>query len=333
MWFSMVHAIIGLFLMVFPGLLINNVDRLFPNLIFSQRSFLLATISRGYLVGLTAHYSTSGMYMAAGFIVSFSFSFYQAMKKNTGIVKMNREFWLTVFFWVCLILTGKRAHLLFGTLVFCANYVLVYNRGSFKTRSQRTFIFILMFSLLLVIVINVPAFQGTFSRFMSGEITEELYIGRVNSKWVPAMQMFKESPLFGKGWLQFGRLHPTYNSGDEIYRNVHNIYIQLLCETGIVGTVVIVGLMVYTISITIRRILVINKTRATNPELLFLIFSFAYQMFFLLYGLTGNPLYDIQTLFPYMLCCGIAYKYCTKKGIRRTNQLLERNVKRQKTSV
>ena len=212
-------------------------------------------------------------------------------------------------------------------LVFCATYILVYNRGSYKKRAQRTFGFILMFSFLSVVIINIPAFQGTFSRFMSGEMTEELYVGRVNSKWIPAIQMFKEDPLFGKGWLQFGRLHPTYNSGDEIFRNVHNVYIQLLCESGIIGTVLIVGLMAYTIIITIKRILVINKTRTANQELLFLVFSFSYQLFFLLYGITGNPLYDVQTLFPYMLCCGITYKYCTKASVRKANHVFAHNSK------
>lgn len=314
--FAMMHAIIGLFFMLFPELLISNLDKLFPTMIPSQKSFLISTINNRYLVGITGHYSTSGMYMVAGFIASSALLFYRAIVKNTGIVKMNRELFLIVFFCICLILTGKRAHLLFGVLSFCANYILIYNRGSYKVKVQRILKFAFAFIFILLVALNIPAFQATFNRFMSEEMIEEMRIGRVDSKWIPAFELFMENPLFGCGWLQFGRLHPTYNSGDEIYRNVHNIYIQLLCETGLVGSAFIIGIMVLTLFMTLRRIVELNKEREYSQKFLFLIFSFSYQFFFLLYGITGNPLYDIQTLFPYMLCCGITYKYCTKRFLK-----------------
>lgn len=314
--FALIHAFIGLFFLLFPDLLIKNIDKLFPAIIPSQRSFLISTIKNGYLVGITGHYSTSGMYMAAGFIVSSVLLFYRAVVNQTGLIQMSKELLLTGFLGICLILTGKRAHLLFSIMVFCADYILIYNRGSYKMRIQRIAKFVIAFAIIFLVALNIPAFQSTFSRFMSQQVAEEMQIGRINSKWLPAIELFKESPVLGCGWLQFGRLHPTYNSGDEIYRNVHNIYLQLLCETGILGVILIVGTMVLTIFITLKRIMVLIKRKEYGEEFLFLVFSFSYQLFFLFYGLTGNPLYDVQTLFPYMFCCGIAYKYCSKHYLR-----------------
>jgi O-antigen ligase len=253
------------------------------------------------------------MYIVAGFITSSVLLFHRAIISNTGIIKLNKEFFTTMFFAICLVLTGKRAHLLFGVIAFCVSYIMIYNRGNFRIRFQRIIKFFIAFSLVFIVALNIPAFQVTFQRFMRQQVVEGMMIGRVNSKWIPALELFKENPLFGCGWQQFGYLHPTYNSGDEIARNVHNIYIQLLCETGIVGFLLIIGIMVITFIMTLRKVTELRKQKIYSDEFLFLSFSFSYQLFFLLYGITGNPLYDIQTLFPYMLCCNITYKYCTRR--------------------
>jgi hypothetical protein len=47
-----------------------------------------------------------------------------------------------------------------------------------------------------------------------------------------------------------------------------------------------------------------NASKSPWRNVLF--FSFAYQTFFLLYGLTGNPLYDTQTAMIYFFSCSIA---------------------------
>ena len=37
--------------------------------------------------------------------------------------------------------------------------------------------------------------------------------------------------------------------------------------------------------------------------------AFMIESFFVLYGITGNSLYDFQTLFPYLASCGIIHYY------------------------
>ena len=40
--------------------------------------------------------------------------------------------------------------------------------------------------------------------------------------------------------------------------------------------------------------------------------AFAYQIFFLLYGITGNSLYDPQCYYPYIICCAMGYSAINK---------------------
>lgn len=51
--------------------------------------------------------------------------------------------------------------------------------------------------------------------------------------WDAAWGMFASSPLIGAGYGNFGGLYEL--AGEEIRRDVHNIYLQLLAETGVTG--------------------------------------------------------------------------------------------------
>jgi O-antigen ligase len=84
----------------------------------------------------------------------------------------------------------------------------------------------------------VISFQRLFE-FASGSIRLEL--------WREAWHIFLQSPLLGVGWGQFTWQHFEYgvmfkSSGlSGLYNHAHNIVMQLLAETGLVGSVVVVG--------------------------------------------------------------------------------------------
>lgn len=72
--------------------------------------------------------------------------------------------------------------------------------------------------------------------------------GRRGVEWQKAWMVFKEYPLFGYGWNGFAKqsvlLHPLFpnaalNSG--LFTNCHNLLLQLLAETGIIGTLIALG--------------------------------------------------------------------------------------------
>ena len=66
-------------------------------------------------------------------------------------------------------------------------------------------------------------------------------------KWGEAWHMFLASPVLGAGWGQFAWHHFLYQAANDaplargLFNHSHNIVLQLMAETGIVGALVIVG--------------------------------------------------------------------------------------------
>jgi len=69
---------------------------------------------------------------------------------------------------------------------------------------------------------------------------DRLLSGRLSAIWIPAVQSFLESPLFGKGFNGAG----VYLLGQAHFVFPHSGYIATLCDMGIVGLVVMIWLFV-----------------------------------------------------------------------------------------
>ena len=113
-----------------------------------------------------------------------------------------------------------------------------------------------------------------------------------------ALSIWMENPLFGIGWNQFSQLGADFST-------VHNVFIQLLCETGIFGLLFVMTPIIFTV---IRTRNLVVKLRDVEYEYNgLLLFSLFYQLFFIMYFFTGNPLYDYPYLIPYFISVSIFY--------------------------
>ena len=114
--------------------------------------------------------------------------------------------------------------------------------------------------------------------------------------WNQAIDYFLQNPLTGIGWNNYKKIFTLRET------HVHNIYLQLLCETGIIGFLSFIVFFVRSLIISFKNLKV---SRNNSIEFSWILFSLYVQIYFLLYGLSGNPLYDVEEMILYFFAVGV----------------------------
>ena len=254
-----------------------------------------SNILNGYNPGLTSNYSMNGMYLSIAIIYYFSFFISQKEKKYI----INAFFSI-----VAMLLTAKRGPLVFS-IITCIIIYCICNKDKIKVKIFNSIMFcfgtIIVFFILSMIV---PQTLTVIDRFIDSYEEGNMLNGR-DELYELAIDLWKDNVWLGNGWGAFSYYFQMYLYTDNYlveYIDAHNVYLQLLCETGIVGTFFYVGIMLICLVLSIKCI---NKTDKKSLEFTNLCFALGFQVFFLLYCFTGNPLYDIQCYAIYFICIGI----------------------------
>ena len=279
---------------------------IYPHFDSSQRAHLYEQVQKNHhAVGLSNHYSQNGIYTAIALCASFALSFMRSRKN-----RIQKALLLSVVLF-SLILTGKRGALIFSVFAVLISYLLC-KKGAFSGKLA-TILFILS-SLSLVLyalsfyVEGIAAALGRITAmFAAGNETSDVSNGRFKLYGI-AWDFFKKSPILGIGWREFSKEAVNFYNQDSVLRDAHNVFLQLLCETGVIGFSVFLSLFLSAVIRTIRlavrsakgKLSLSDKTEAV------LIFSLCCQVFFLAYCITGNPLYDLETVYVYILSVGFS---------------------------
>ena len=288
-----------------PDFYLSNVVQLFPD----RKTQLINTYNSGYMPGLTNHYSTNAMLIATGLCIEIS-------KYMGGAEFTKKNKLIIILHIVALLLTGKRGHIIFILVAFLITY---YFYKSDKNIIKRFFIVIGVVILILIIgsiAIKIFPDLGTFIYRFQAKIEQDDITSSRTRFWDLALELFSEHPILGIGWAQFQYYSETILN----YKaHTHNVFLQLLCESGIVGFVIYLGWFIYSLYITIK----VYKYSVKNnlkENLGLLSFSMLIQIFFLLYCITGNPLYDAEMYIPYFIGCSIAIYYYNKAKRKDINK-------------
>jgi len=272
----------------------------------------------GYKAALTNNYSRNGIMLAIAYLAIFSIILSNT-EKHRGKNKLFSVLFILALF--ATILTTKRAHLIFGIL----SIITVYYFCNPEKMGSRTFKLIILgvagTACLVFFAQYIPALSTVFDRFSSLEGDSTLQ-SRFTF-WRLAISMFKKNPIIGNGWFAF-RYQYRVNLYDTSIRaaryellDCHNVYIQLLAETGVTG------LLFYLIFVTRVLMLTFTLLRHNRKEIenigLYtpLIFSALMQVFYLLYSVTGNCLYDITSAFYFLavaMTVGSYYRIKKSRG-------------------
>lgn len=301
--FFIFYAIMTIVLMYVPKYYLSHVVNLFPD----TRSQLIAYYSTGRMPGFTHHYSTNAMFLSCGLIIGIN---------KFLTTKQKKQLIYVALLFISLLLTGKRAHIIFSAVsLYVAYSISLRDKDKSKTSRlfQRIGIILVVACLISLLFTLVPSLATVVTRIrdlLSGDDVSGL--GRFQL-WNLAIESFKEHPLLGIGWKQYV-ITISVSLGLSRNFDTHNVYLQLLCETGIIGFIIYVYWFIYCIYISIKVHNLFSKTFITLKDKYYLRFSISFQVFFLLYCLTGNPLYDPQMFIPYFVACGISLYYYRKFG-------------------
>lgn len=244
--------------------------------------------SEGSNVGINSQTSPLALYLSL--YIGVIYIKYQK-KMNVSIILL-----LLIAFFIILT-TSRRGALIFTSLGVLSLIGLV-RKYSFMKVMQFVALTVLL-SILFIYIVSASGIElSIFDRFNIEDIDFSDYdsVNKLSSSRlsliVHAYNYFLESPIIGHGFKFFF---------DVKGQDVHNTFLQLLCESGIVGTSIILWFVFYNLIKTLKLIL---KNSVIEDEILF---SFYVQFVYLSMFFIENPLSDRFCFLIYMVAIAFLY--------------------------
>lgn len=245
------------------------------------RAYKDAEFYIGAYSGIAGEKADAAFYMCIG--IGIQIVYYCSVRK---IYKSN-VILLSIYI-LALLLTGKK------TLLICAILfsLIIVVLSEIHKKYLKLMIGACCLIFAFIIAQNfMPELGTVFERFQSNDSMEERY-----NMWNGAIRMFMEKPIFGFGYAS---LNLILSPKGEYFSFGHNIYIELLGETGIVG------ILLFTLSniVLVKDIWIIFKKRNKNDFMYCKILYFVIYTLGLwyVYGLTGNVMFYKFQIFLYFL--------------------------------
>ncbi|BFK82359.1 hypothetical protein I3900191A7_25040 [Clostridium baratii] len=296
LFFSSIHVFATIIYQIYPDI----IRKLLP--LFLRGSDLTRNMfefnNNKINCGITPIQSLNAFYISCFIMIIF-----------VNLIKNKNKKVLNICFliigYIALFLASKRGVLL-------ANIVSSFYTFSYdKYKNKKLSILTILKSSLIIIIISfigyvfiskyIPSALNIFNRFNQSDMTT----GRSNIYKIVLSKFFNTNIILGAG-LFSSRSILEVNIG--VVSDVHNIYIQLLVEMGIYGLIsfLITIIIIYSKFIKVK----INKY---NNKLLD--YALYFITLFILYGLTGNDLFDLTMSSIYFFMIAIVFSIIRKEKI------------------
>ncbi|MGF2082642.1 O-antigen ligase family protein [Enterococcus casseliflavus] len=292
------HVFITVITFFIPSVGYNIVNW---NLSGDELIVAISQIENGKIVGLSDTYSLNATYISLAFGLSITNVLYYGENSFK-----NYKFIYFIFSFIALIVVGKRAHVILSLITIIFIW-LIENRKKIK---KRFFNLALLFILLVPIIVFLLPYVSNSLVFIDRFFDQQdlSTLGGRTELYAEAFRIFKDHVFIGVGWAGYPEI-VQYTVGANYINGfsrmqAHNIYLQLLAEVGIIGFIFFAYLFYSGIRAGISEMRVLNER---SKYKFFVVYSLYIQIFFVLYGLSGNPLYDRATYIPYFISLTIIY--------------------------
>lgn len=249
----------------------------------------------------TWNYDAGGMALSislSAYIIVFGIGAFLFCKRK----KSSVSYMLSVIFcFTALVFTDKRTIMLIALVLLMLVYFINCNQ---KTRIRR----ILLLPIIVISLVGLGIlFYKTYGNDNAiGRIIETLISvseqkdisNSRNEIHSVAWELWRESTYtkwFGIGWTEFKQNFTLFQNTSQ----VHNIYLQLLCETGIVGLICFISAQLTCLLLSLHLFIRFFGEDSSRRNLIG--FSVTGQLIFGIYGFTGNPLYDSTCYLMYFM--------------------------------
>ena len=210
-----------------------------------------------YPLSETIHLRFSGMFgdeLVLGrylvYIVPFFFALH-SMQENISIKHSLAGMVILISSDVLIYLSGERTAFFLLTL---STVVIILFIRKYKYLRLITFVFSL-FIISILTIFNPGVYKRnvelTVQQIGIGQEKKHIFSERYQSHYESAFKMFLEKPITGYGPKMFRQLcrdDRFYENSESCTSHPHNTYIQLLAETGIIGTLIIGSIFIFIIS-------------------------------------------------------------------------------------
>lgn len=169
--------------------------------------------------------------------------------------------------------------------------------------------------LLIIAIYFTLKFMGieinTLDRFIDG--SGKRAMGGRMVLYSLAVFLFSRKPIFGNGINTFLPYTYLYNMPEKTY--THNVILQLLCEVGVIGTVVFLLYFIFNLVGTYK---LYKRVDRENQHLVkFCLFG---QFMIILNSITANPLYELRQLIIYFMVVAISLNLNKYVEINKSNK-------------
>lgn len=105
----------------------------------------------------------------------------------------------------------------------------------------------------VTVLLALPELEAVLSRINPGLLSDDSSNVYRHYLWTMATQTFKENPLLGTGLSTFGFSLPSHSTAaGYLVSHAHNIYLQMLAETGLLGFTAFFGYIINSIYISFK---------------------------------------------------------------------------------
>ena len=266
----------------------------------------------GQITGLCVNYGLNAGILALGTGVAAIYAIFGEQHRKKYVLA-------TGYLLFALLLTGKRSPAIFTTASVIAVYLLCAHEKLSQKMIKLLIGLLLGLMMIPIVLMLVPQLTVVFDRL--ADMQDWSTLGGRTELYEEAIKMFKQHPVIGNGWTSY--LLETEHTIGRVYEKqyarmmAHNIYLQLLAETGVVGLITFLYLFLSNTIKLSKMIFAQGIDSICEHENSKYIAALIYLLlFFMLYGFSGNPLYDAYMYIMAMLCCaGIqAVIIYSKKG-------------------